>query len=172
MYWPAMTARRELLSAPQRVAEPLFSAMALIVLGGFFVTHQRLDTGFFTERFGPVEMLCLYGPFVLSLAAPLARAFSGQRNPARPVEVVTHLCAALAGLWLLQVFPFDFTHVADVLPTDFQFLLAWMSDGIGKFLLLLQVAVGLLAALFTLVTFVMVAVTLNSRGAKRDEWAA
>jgi hypothetical protein len=42
-------------------------------------------------------------------------------------------------------------------------MLAWMSDGVGKLLLLLQVAVGVLAALFTLVTFVMVAVTLNSR---------
>jgi hypothetical protein len=145
--------------------------MALVVLGGFFVTHQRLETGFFTERFGPVEMLCLYGPLVFSLAAPLTRALYGQRNPARPVEVVTHLCAVLAGLWLLQVFPFDFTHLADLLPAEIQFLLAWMSDGIGKFLLLLQVAVGVLAALFTLVTYAMVAVTRNSRRSKPDGWA-
>jgi hypothetical protein len=171
MYTPAGITRRELLSAPQRVAEPLFSAMALVVLGGFFVTHQRLETGFFTERFGPVEMLCLYGPLALSLAAPLTRALYGQRNPARPVEVVTHLCAALAGLWLLQVFPFDFTRLADVLPAEVQFLLAWMSDGIGKLLLLLQVAVGVLAALFTLVTYAMVAVTQNSRRGKPDGWA-
>jgi hypothetical protein len=171
MYTPAGITRRELLSAPQRVAEPLFSAMALVVLGGFFVTHQRLETGFFTERFGPVEMLCLYGPLALSLAAPLTRALYGQRNPARPVEVVTHLCAALAGLWLLQVFPFDFTHLADVFPAEFQFLLAWMSDGIGNFLLLLQVAVGVLAALFTLVTYAMVAVTRNRGRGKPDAWA-
>jgi hypothetical protein len=171
MYTPAGITRRELLSAPQRVAEPLFSAMALVVLGGFFVTHQRLETGFFTERFGPVEMLCLYGPLALSLAAPLTRALYGQRNPARPVEVVTHLCAALAGLWLVQVFPFDFTHLADVFPAEFQFLLAWISDGIGKFLLLLQVAVGVLAALFTLVTYAMVAVTRNRGRGKPDAWA-
>jgi hypothetical protein len=163
MYTPTMPARRELLSLPQRVAEPFFSAIALFILGGFFFTHQFLQTGFFTEGFGPVEMLCLYGPLMLSLAAPLARALSGQRNPARPVEVVTHLCAALAGLWLLQVFPFDFTHLADVLPAELQFLLAWMSDSVGKLLLLLQVAVGVLAALFTLVTYVMVTLTLNSR---------
>jgi hypothetical protein len=37
-----------------------------------------------------------------------------------------------------------------------------MSDSVGK-LLLLQVAVGVLAAYFTLVTYVMVTVTLNSR---------
>jgi hypothetical protein len=171
MYTPAGITRRELLSAPQGVAEPLFSAMALVVLGGFFVTHQRLETGFFTERFGPVEMLCLYGPLALSLAAPLTRALYGQRNPARPVEVVTHLCAALAGLWLVQVFPFDFTHLADVFPAEFQFLLAWISDGIGKFLLLLQVAVGVLAALFTLVTYAMVAVTRNRGRGKPDAWA-
>jgi len=163
MYTPTMPARRELLSLPQRLAESFFSAIALFILGGFFVTHQLLQTGFFTDRFGPVEMVCLYGPLILSLAAPLARALSGQRNPARPVEVVTHLCAALAGLWLLQVFPFDFIHLADALPAELHFLLAWMSDSVGKLLLLLQVAIGVLAALFTLVTYVMVTVTLNSR---------
>jgi hypothetical protein len=118
MYTPTMPARRELLSLPQRLAEPFFSAIALFILGGFFVTHQLLQTGFFTDRFGPVEMVCLYGPLILSLAAPLARALSGQRNPAGRVEVLTHLCAALAGLWLLQVFPFDFTHLADALPAE------------------------------------------------------
>jgi hypothetical protein len=160
-----VTVERELLSAPQRVAEPLLSAIALFLVGGFFFAHQRLQTGFFTDQFGPVEMLCLYGPLVLSLAAPLARALSGQRNPARPVEVATHLCAALAGLWLLRVFPFDFTHLADVLPAELQFMLAWMSDGIGQFLLLLQVVVGMLAAVFTLGTFLWVTATLNSRRA-------
>ena len=165
MYTPAVPARRELLSLPQRVAEPFLSVIALFILGGFFVTHQLLQTGFFTEGFGPVEMLCLYGPLTLSLAAPLARAFSGQRNPARLIEVATHLCAALAGLWLLRVFPFDFTHLADVLPAEVQFLLAWMSDSVGKLLLLLQVAVGMFAAVFTLGTYLVVTVTLNSRHA-------
>ncbi len=33
-------------------------------------------------------------------------------------------------------------------------MLAWMSDSVGKLLLLLQVAVGMLAAVFTLVTYV------------------
>jgi hypothetical protein len=67
-----------------------------------------------------------------------------------------------SGLWLVQAFPFDVTHVADVVPTEFQFLLAWMSDGV-RTILLLQVVVGLFAALFTLVTYVMVTATLYSR---------
>jgi hypothetical protein len=163
MTMPTVTERRELLSLPQRVAEPFFSAIALGILGGFFAAHQLLQTGFFTDRFGPVEMLCLYGPLILSLAAPLAHMVSGRRNPARLVEVATHLCAALAGLWLMRVFPFDFTHLADVLPAEFQFMLAWMSDGIGQFLLLLQVAVGMLAAVFTLGTYLVVTLTPRSR---------
>jgi hypothetical protein len=165
VYVSAHQSHKEIVSIPQRVAEPLFSGIALIIIGGFFVAHQRLQTGFFTDRFGPLEMLCLYGPLILSLAAPLARALIGKRNPARPAEVVTHLCAALAGLWLLQVFPFDFTHLADALPTELQFMLAWMSDSVGKFLLILQVAVGVLAALFTLVTYIMARVTLASQRA-------
>ncbi|HEY1391243.1 MAG TPA: hypothetical protein VGF38_22085 [Ktedonobacterales bacterium] len=65
-------------------------------------------------------------------------------------------CALVA-----RVLPFDFTHLADLLPADLQFILAWMSDGIEK--LLLQVAVGVLAALFTIAYVARVMVTLNSR---------
>ena len=145
--------------------EPLFSAMALLVSRRVLRHAPTPGDGLL---YGPVwasgDVVSVWSVGLVARGAARPRAL-GQRNPARPVEVVTHLCAALAGLWLLRVFPFDFTHVAAVLPADFQFLLAWMSDGIGKFLLLLQVAVGMLAVVFTLGTFLWVTATLNSRRA-------
>jgi hypothetical protein len=50
----------------------------------------------------------------------------------------------MAALWLLRVFPFDFTHLADVLSVNLRFSLAWVSDEIGRIVLLLQVSAGTL----------------------------
>jgi hypothetical protein len=147
IHMPAQRANKDIVSLPQRVAEPIFSIIAMVILCGFFAAHQLAHTGFFTGRFGPLEMLCVYGPILLTLAAPFARALTGRRNAGRPLEAVTSLCAALAGLWLLHVFPFDFTHFAAVFPEPIQSMFAWVNDGIGMVVLWLQVVVGACAAL-------------------------
>ena len=120
MYTTAQRSDEEIVSVPQRVAEPIFSLIAMMLLCGFFAAHQLGHTGFFTEAFGPLEMFCVYGPILLTLAAPFARGLTGRRNPGRPLEAVTSLCTALAALWLLHVFPFDFTHFANVFPEQLQ----------------------------------------------------
>ena len=120
MYTHAETTRRELLSAPERVAEPLFSAMALVVLGGFFVTHQSLETGFFTVRFGPVEMLCLYGPLVLSLAAPLTRALYGHRMATATQRVPWRSSHISAQPWLGSGYCRCFPSISRIWPTYYQ----------------------------------------------------
>jgi hypothetical protein len=83
----AQPAGRDIVSAPQRVAEPIFSLIGVMVLCSFFAYHQLMQTGFFTARFGPLEMLCIYVPIVLSLLAPFARAMSGYRTPSRPLSM-------------------------------------------------------------------------------------
>jgi hypothetical protein len=72
---------------------------------------------------------------------------------------------ALATLWLLRVFPFDFTHLADALPTGLQFTVAWVNDDIGKIALLLQAVVGVLAALITMTTHLVVGINRSTRRA-------
>jgi hypothetical protein len=139
---------REVLTVGQQVGE-LMSIPVLLLVYAFFVYHQVAHTGFFTARFGPFEMVCLYGPMLVSVAAPLVRAFSSRRNPGRPFEVATNVFLVLASLWLLQVFPFDFTHFADAFPAALRFLLAWMNNDIGRLVLMLQVLVGALTALYT-----------------------
>lgn len=144
----APKSKREVLTLGQQVGE-LISIPIMFLLFAFFVYHQVANTGFFTARFGPVEMFCFYGPMLLSVAAPLARAVTARRNPGRPFEIATNVFLALAALWLLNVFPFDFTHLADALPAALRFLFAWINDDIGRLVLMLQVLVGSLVALFT-----------------------
>lgn len=156
MSTPRAKPDREVLTGAQRVVEPVASIVGTGLLLGFFAYHQIAPTGFFTEQFGPFEMLCLYGPIVLSIAAPIIRALTGQRNPGRPLEVVTNVCMVLAALWFLRVFPFDFAHLADALPSVLRFALDWVTNDIGKIILVLQVIVGSLVAVVTLLKFVSV----------------
>jgi hypothetical protein len=165
MYATVQRSDKEIVSIPQRVAEPIFSLIAMMLLCGFFAAHQLTHTGFFTDAFGPLEMLCVYGPLLLTLAAPFMRALTGRRNPGRPLEFATSLCTALAGLWLLHVFPFDFAHFADVFPEQLQFMFMWVSDGIGKIVLLLQVGVGLISAFAVTVAYVLHALRASSHRA-------
>ena len=137
----------------QRVIEPIISMVGVVLLTSFFAYHQVAQTGFFTAQFGALEMLCLYGPILLSLIAPFARAVSGRRTPARPLEALTDVCMALAAIWLLRVFPFDFAHLADALPAPLRFSAAWVNDEIGRIVLLLQMVVGTLAALITMTIY-------------------
>ncbi len=156
MYTLERTPDKDVVSLASRVAEPIFSIIFMGLVLGFFVYHQVAQTGFFTEKFGPFEMLCVYVPIILSPTAAIVRSVTGRRNVSRPFEVVVDICMALAALWLLLVFPFDFTHFADALPVGLQFTLAWVNDFFGRIALMLEVAIGTIAALAYLGTFLMV----------------
>lgn len=140
---------KEVLTPSQRCGE-FISLMAMVLFFAFFVDHQTTQTGFFTARFGVAEMLCVYGPMLLSLMAPIVRVFTGRRNPARPFEVETNGRMALAAIWLLLVFPFNFAHVSDVLPAGIRFLLGWITNDVSKVVLILQLGICPIAAVVSL----------------------
>jgi hypothetical protein len=140
---------KDLLTLGQRWGE-LITVLVMLLLLGFFIDHQTAQTGFYTANFGAGEMVCLYGPILCSFAAPLVRAVTGQRNPARPFEAATNLFLAIGAFWLLIVFPFNFAYLADALPGSLHFVLAWVTNDMGKIVLILQIVIGLIIALVTL----------------------
>ncbi|HVB26075.1 MAG TPA: hypothetical protein VNG51_29315 [Ktedonobacteraceae bacterium] len=140
---------KEVLTTSQRWGE-LVIVIPMLLVFGFFVNHQIANTGFFTAKFGILEMFCLYGPIFFSLVAPTVRALNGRRNPGRTYEVAANVFIAITALWLLMVFPFDFSHLADILPAAIRFVLAWITNDIGKVVLILQVIVGLITAFVTM----------------------
>ncbi len=147
-----MQADNEMLTPSQRWSG-LATVVAMLVLLGYFAWHQLTNTGFFAPRFGALEMLALYVPILVSFAAPIVRALSGRQNPARPFEAAMNLSLALGSLWLVIVFPFSFAHLADVLPDAIQFIFSWINDDIGRFILILQVILGIILAPLTLAKF-------------------
>jgi hypothetical protein len=121
-----------------------------LLLFGFLLYHQLANTGFFTEKFTGLEMLCLYGPLLVGISPLLIRAWIGQRNPARPFDATSSLLLAAGSLWLFTVFPFDYSHLADALPGALRFVLAWVTNDIARIVLVLQVVLGLGSAAVTL----------------------
>lgn len=144
----------EFLSIAQRCAE-LLTVIPMVLVFLFFALHQVLNTGFFTSSFGKSEMVCLYGPMLFTLTVPLVKATIGRRNPARPFEVVSNLFMAAGSLWLIAVFPFDFSHFGDFLPEVFHFPLSFITNGIGMIILALQVVGATIAAIVAAIKFLL-----------------
>ena len=142
---------KEVLTTAQRWGEVSISVVPMLLLFGFFADHQVAHiTGLLHSRIRSVgEMFCLYGPILVSLAAPGVRAVSGRRNPARPFDAATYVFLAIAALWFLMVFPFNFSYLADALPGALHFVLSWITNDIGKVFLILQVIIGPISAFLT-----------------------
>jgi hypothetical protein len=105
----------------------------------FFAYHQLANTGFFSSSYGGLEMILLYGSILFSALAPLTRALTGRRNPARPVETAGNIFFEAAQIWLLILFPFNFSHLSAALPSQLGFLLSWITNDIGRILLVLGI---------------------------------
>lgn len=134
----------------------LYTVGLMLLLLIFFAYHQWANTGFFTAKFGWIEMLALYGPIVISLAPPLQRAVQGQRNPARPLEAASDLLLAVGSIWLRNTFPFNFAHLADPFPAAMRFAFAWLTNDVGRFILLLQILIGFISATATIASYISV----------------
>lgn len=157
---------KDMLNPVERWLER-FSVVLILLLLGFFMLHQFANTGFFTERFGTAEMLCLYVPIVVAMLPPLIRARMGRRHPARLWVAASSLLTAVTALWLLSTFPFNFAHFADFLPGSVRFMFFWLSDDLAKIPLVLQIIVGPISALVAVWQFLargsQPSATLSSR---------
>ena len=120
----------------------------LIVL--YFVAHQIWSTGFFTAKFGPLEIIMLYGSLIFMIVSAGLEGIFGQRLLSRLFDVfggIIFITISIA--WLLVVFPFEFAYFADVLPDFLRFLVQWISNDIARVLMVLIIIVLLGAAIYT-----------------------
>ena len=130
---PPMTDR---LKTSERVGEFFGIIISLLILG-YFYQSQVLATGFFTPAFGQAEQLAFYAPMVLGIAVSLVRGVWGRKRATRPLQSLQGGVLAVSAFWLLQVFPFEFTHLTALLPTAVQLPFWWVSNPIGQLLFLL-----------------------------------
>ena len=123
----------------------VFSILILL----YFAAHQMRSTGFFTAKFGTMEMLMLYGLLTLGIVSAGLEGVLGRRHISRLFDVFGGLIfAAIFSVWLLVLFPFEFAYFADVLPDSLSFLLQWISNDIARVLMVLGIIVYLGGAVY------------------------
>ena len=129
----------------------LAAIVAIAILIIYFVNSQTSNSGFFTAKFGGLEAFFFYAMAIAGLFPPALRLVLRRRNVVRPVEIVNSAFAIVSIIYLLGVFPFDFTHLASPLPS-IQPLVGWLIDDVAKMLMTLGV---LLTTFITVWTFVI-----------------
>ena len=131
------------------------ASILLIAVNGLFglylILHQTFSTGFFTPKFGALELITLYGiPIYWIITSVLI--LIGQKHPSRNLDSYGGLFfATFAFVWLIGIFPFEFTYFANVLPDSLRFLLQWISNEIALVLLSLLFVVHLILAVYSLI---------------------
>jgi hypothetical protein len=116
----------------------VFSVLMLL----YFVAHQAWSTGFYTEKFGALEMIMLYGFWAFWITTAGLEGVLGLRLLSRIFDAFgggVFITISLA--WLLVVFPFEFTHFADVMPESLRFIVQWISNDVARALMAIGVIV-------------------------------
>ncbi len=121
------------------------------LFGLYFLAHQTVSTGFFTPKFSIFEMVMLYGIIIYWITTSVL-ILIGQKHPSRDLDTYGGLFfATFAFVWLIVIFPFDFTYFANVLPHFLRFLVQWISNEIALVLLIILFIIHLIFAIYSLI---------------------
>ena len=135
-----------------------FTGIALAVVSVFmiayFVSHQMGSTGFFTPKFGTLEMFLLYGSLVAWIITGSLDGIFGHRLLSRLFDVFGGiLFITISLVWLLVSFPFEFAYFADVLPDFLKFLVQWISNDIARGIMALGTILLVVAAVYSPIAY-------------------
>ncbi len=155
-------AKRERLRGFERITS-LFGVFVSIVVIIYFYGHYSGNTGFFTSSFTSADAVLFFGASILGLLPQLTRSLIGRRNPTRLLEVATEAIFVVVAVWFLATFPFDMSHLADLLPNGWHFLLTWIGADLVKALLVIGVVAMVFVIPYTLLLYRAVKRKLGSQ---------
>ncbi len=148
-------AKKDSLPLSERAGE-VVGLIVILLVTLFWVVHQTSSTGFFTSGFGPTEAFLFYLSLLFGLVPAAGRIVVGRRNVVRPLALLNMVLIIVAIAWLLWVFPFDFSHLADVLPESLRFLLQWISDDVARVVMTIAIIATPIGIIYTAVVYVFV----------------
>ncbi len=131
------------------------ASIVLIVVNSLFglylIAHQMVSASFFTSGFSTFDMIMLYGIPTYWITTSVLILID-QKHPSRDLDSYGGLFFATFAIgWLIVIFPFEFTHFADVLPDSLRFLLQWISNEIALVILILLFIAHLILAVYSLI---------------------
>ena len=148
-------AKKDVMKLSERAGE-IIGIFCILILLIFFIIHQISSTGFFTSNFGQLEQFLFYGSLAFGIIPNIGKMIVGRKNPIRPLEAFGALFSFISLLWLLHVFPFDFTHLTDVLPDILRLITIWISNDIAKIFMTIGIVGSFVTAIYIIVLYVSI----------------
>jgi len=148
-------AKKDTLSYSDRVGN-VAAVVVTILVTLYFIAHQTWSTGFFTSKFGTLEMFLFYGVLIYQIFPTALKALFGRKNLARFFEIFGSVLGTVVLVWLFVVFPFDFAYFADVLPSFLRFLVQWISNDIIRVLMVLGLIAAPVMAIYSAILYMLV----------------
>ena len=148
-------AKKDTLRYSDRVGN-VAAVVVIILVTFYFVAHQMWATGFFTSKFGTLEMFLFYSVLIYQVVPTASRALFGRKNLARFFEIFGSVLSTIVLAWFFVVFPFEFAYFADVLPSFLRFLLQWISNDIIRVLMVLGLIAAPVMAVYSAILYKLV----------------
>jgi hypothetical protein len=116
----------------------------------YILALKKQDSQFFTPAFNDMDAVALYSFWLVWVITAGLEGILGLRLWSRLFDSFgAILVAALACLWLFIKFPFDFSFFSELLPVNWQWLLSWIGNLIGRIVLFLSFVFHLVAAVYS-----------------------
>ncbi len=115
-----------------RIIGWIVSVFLTLCAFGFYYAHQAWSTGFFTASFTTGLAVLLYVSVLYLVVNATAKLLTDRKGIVIAVELLGAVLTGFATIALFIVFPFNFAHVADVLPSLLRPLLSWVTNDIGR----------------------------------------
>ena len=139
----------------------LIGVVISLIVALYFTSLYSSNSSFFTSNFSAPVAIMFFGIAYFGIIPPLLKLIIGRKNSTRPLDVILSILMLIALVWFLTIFPFDFKHLADALPSSLQFLLSWISDGLVKALMVLGIVVSIIIIPYTTLLYLGVRMKLS-----------
>jgi len=138
------------------IAGEVIGVFCILIVLIFFIAHQTSSTGFFTSKFGSLEQFLFYGSLSFGIITSVGKIIVGRKNTIRPLDAFGALFSCVALVQLLHVFPFNFAHLADILPEILRLITLWISNDIAKIFMILGIICSLATALYDIALYLSI----------------
>lgn len=148
-------AKKDVMKLSERAGE-IIGIICTLILLTFFISHNTSSTGFFTPKFGPLEQFLFYGSISFGIISSVGKIIVGRKNAIRPLDAFRSVFSGIALLWLLNVFPFNFSHLSDILPESLRVIITWITNDIAKMFMILGIIINFIVAAYMIALYISI----------------
>jgi len=129
-------AKRDVLKSTDRTGN-FASIVFTIIFVIFFAVHLSSNTGFFTSGFGAASAALFFIGAGWGIVPSAIRMVTGKRSPSKIPDIMSSILVFFSILYFLSNFTFDFSHLADPLPSYLAWIISWISADLVEILMIL-----------------------------------